>query len=60
MFGNKHSFFGTEDSTEANTVEQTNAIELKNITKTFGAVAANDRVSLTLRKGEILSVLGEN
>ena len=41
-------------------MEQTNAIELKNITKTFGAVAANDRVSLTLRKGEILSVLGEN
>lgn len=37
-----------------------NAIELKNVTKRFGDVVANDHVSLTLRKGEILSILGEN
>ena len=36
------------------------AIELKNITKRFGDVVANDNVSLSVRKGEILSVLGEN
>lgn len=36
------------------------AIELKNITKTFGNVVANKNVSLTVNKSEILSVLGEN
>jgi len=36
------------------------AIELKNITKTFGTVYANKNVSLTVNKGEILSILGEN
>ena len=38
----------------------TAAIELKNITKTFGSVAANKDVCLTVNRGEILSVLGEN
>lgn len=36
------------------------ALELRNITKTFGETIANKDVSLTLRKGEILSILGEN
>ena len=37
------------------------AIELKNITKTFGAkVIANKDVNLIAYKGEILSILGEN
>ena len=36
------------------------AIELKNITKTFGHVCANHNVSLKVKRGEILSVLGEN
>ena len=36
------------------------AIELKNITKTFGKVIANKNVNLVARRGEILSVLGEN
>ncbi len=36
------------------------AIELKNITKTFGSVVANKNVCLTVKKGEILSILGEN
>ncbi|MBQ9370292.1 MAG: ABC transporter ATP-binding protein [Clostridia bacterium] len=38
----------------------TNAIEMKNITKTFGSVIANNKVNLDIRKGEVLSVLGEN
>lgn len=36
------------------------AIELKNITKTFGSIVANKNVSLSVNKGEILSILGEN
>ncbi len=36
------------------------AIELKNITKTFGSIVANKDVCLTVDRGEILSVLGEN
>lgn len=36
------------------------AIELKNITKTFGSVVANHNVNLTVNRGEILSILGEN
>lgn len=36
------------------------AIELKNITKTFGNVVANKDVSLVVNRGEILSILGEN
>lgn len=37
-----------------------NAIELRNVTKRFGEVVANDNVSLSVRKGEILAILGEN
>ena len=36
------------------------AIELKNVTKTFGKVVANKNVDLTAYRGEILSILGEN
>ncbi len=36
------------------------AIELRNITKTFGEVVANKDVNLTVNRGEILSILGEN
>lgn len=36
------------------------AIELKNITKTFGNVTANKNICLTVNRGEILSILGEN
>lgn len=43
-----------------NKVSANAAIELKNITKTFGSVVANKNVCLTVNKGEILSILGEN
>ena len=36
------------------------AVEMRNITKTFGHVIANDKVCMTLEKGEILALLGEN
>ena len=36
------------------------ALELRNVTKRFGQVIANDKVSLSVNKGEILAVLGEN
>ena len=36
------------------------AVRMVNVTKTFGQVTANDKVYLELRKGEILSLLGEN
>ena len=35
-------------------------IEFQNITKVFGSIVANNGVSMTICKGEILSVLGEN
>lgn len=41
-------------------MNQTPAIELINISKTFGSIKANQNVSMTINRGEILSVLGEN
>ncbi|MGB3634344.1 MAG: ABC transporter ATP-binding protein, partial [Rubrobacteraceae bacterium] len=35
-------------------------LEMRGVTKTFGPVTANDEISITLRKGEILGLLGEN
>ncbi|MBI5079833.1 MAG: ATP-binding cassette domain-containing protein, partial [Chloroflexi bacterium] len=36
------------------------ALEVQNITKHFPGTLANDRVSLTLEKGEVHALLGEN
>lgn len=36
------------------------ALELRNISKSFGRIAANKHISLTAYKNEILSLLGEN
>lgn len=36
------------------------AIELRGVSKRFGSVIANKNVNLTVRHGEILSILGEN
>ena len=41
-------------------MEKQTALEFKNISKSFGNKIANKHVSLSLYKGEILAILGEN
>lgn len=41
-------------------MEQTLAIKMTNVTKVFGEAVANSNVNLQVKKGEILSLLGEN
>ena len=41
-------------------MENIHAIELKNITKTFGSVVANKNVNLYVDKGVVMALLGEN
>jgi ABC-type uncharacterized transport system ATPase subunit len=40
--------------------EPEEALRLEGITKRFGAMVANDAISLVLHKGEVLGLLGEN
>ena len=35
-------------------------LELNNISKSFGAIKALDNVSLSLRSGEVLGLMGDN
>ncbi|MBR3358962.1 MAG: ABC transporter ATP-binding protein [Solobacterium sp.] len=53
------------DNLEAKTVNENTGnseyiIELRNITKVFPGIIANDHINLQLRKGEIHALLGEN
>ena len=41
-------------------MEEKYAIEMRNITKRFPGIIANDNITLQLRKGEIHALLGEN
>lgn len=41
-------------------LETVTAVQMKNVTKRFGEVVANHKVNLDLKRGEILSLLGEN
>ena len=41
-------------------IRRMNILEMKDITKTFPGIVANDRVNLTLEKGEVLALIGEN
>jgi general nucleoside transport system ATP-binding protein len=45
---------------ESHIVQQPPALEVRNITKQFPGVLANDHISFTLEKGEIHAFLGEN
>ena len=38
----------------------TNLLEIKNITKRFGDLTANDNISFSQKEGEVLAILGEN
>lgn len=44
----------------ASIIESPIVLEARNVTKTFPGVIANQDVNLTLRRGEILTLLGEN
>ncbi len=37
-----------------------NALEIRNVTKRFSKIVANKNINLTVKKGEILAILGEN
>lgn len=41
-------------------MQENYAIEMRDVTKVFGSVVANDKVNMKIRRGEILSLLGEN
>jgi general nucleoside transport system ATP-binding protein len=41
-------------------IDETPLLSLKNISKRFGSLVANDAITLDLHKGEILALLGEN
>jgi len=41
-------------------MENENAVEVLNLTKSFGTVRSNQNISLSVKKGEILALLGEN
>jgi len=51
---------GRAEGKEAEPMEETFAVEMRGITKTFGSVVANHNAELHLRRGEILALLGEN
>ncbi len=42
------------------TAADTPVLEMRGVTKRFGAVVANDDISLSLGRGEVLGLLGEN
>src|ERR1043166_3553965 len=46
--------------TKADFMNDTPIVELEGVTKSFPGVLANDRVDLTLRRGEVHCLLGEN
>ena len=41
-------------------MQQELAIEMKNISKSFGTLKANDNINLSVRHGEVHALLGEN
>ncbi len=50
----------SDSRSHAETVVSPYAIEMRNITKVFPGIIANDNITLQLRRGEIHALLGEN
>ena len=59
---NEHSGMDAQNKAtyEQPSINVNNAVQMRGVTKTFGSVIANDNVDLDIRRGEILSLLGEN
>jgi simple sugar transport system ATP-binding protein len=53
-------FFQQTEPTRVSAATDTPIVELVGITKSFPGVLANDRIDLTLRRGEVHCLLGEN
>ena len=53
-------FFKHTEPTRVSEPTDTPIVELEGITKAFPGVLANDRIDLTLRRGEVHCLLGEN
>lgn len=41
-------------------LDPTNVVYMKNITRVFGTLVANNNITIQLKKGEVLALLGEN
>ena len=58
--GKAGSATGKNTNYEQPCISVDNAVQMRGVTKIFGSVIANDNVDLDIRRGEILSLLGEN
>ncbi len=50
----------SEEKTNSMAQDDSIAVEMRNITKVFGPLVANDDINIVLKKGEIHAILGEN
>jgi branched-chain amino acid transport system permease protein len=65
LAGGWRRWFGLKDGEQATAsattrIDQTGALEVRNVTKAFGGLRAVDNASLSLRPGEILGLIGPN
>lgn len=60
MIARRQTVAGRSAGTSGDQASGTAVLELSGISRRFGKVLANDNISLTLHRGEILGLLGEN